>query len=103
MSDKKALPILIQEAQAKKKYYQELLNKSNYKSGDAKKERAARTHALCQIGGVLSAAMNKHPVEIDAELLSAVLHRFKIKLPDQSVSLGEYLSMCYARLESGSE
>lgn len=98
-SDKKALTIRLQEANAKKNRYQELLNKSSYKTGEAKKERAARTHALCKIGGVLAAVMNMSPADIDAEQLSDALHRYKIKMPDRVVSLGEYIRIRYDELE----
>lgn len=99
-TDRKSLPIQLQEARAKKQKYQEFISKSNYKTGAARQERNARTHALCQIGGVLSAVLNKQPAEIDAELLSRALHRYCIKTRDNTISVGEYIRLLYSDLEA---
>lgn len=55
-------------------------------------DRRRRTHALCQIGAVASAALGIAPTDIDADALAAALDA---RIPGRKKTLGTYLRESY--------
>lgn len=55
-------------------------------------ERRRRTHALCQIGGVIAAALELSPVDIDIDALSDALES---RVPARKRSIKTYLRDAY--------
>ena len=55
-------------------------------------ERRRRTHALCQIGALVSSALDMPPVDIDPSALAAALNSL---VPGRRQSLGAYLRQAY--------